>query len=120
MTNVAPPLDLHDFRDRSKRIADARAKARDDFKLAKEQEDTHNHSYLLEKAKLSAAFRSDGVAPSAIKELVEMDEEVIGYRCKRDEAATRRKTALLLIEDLSDRMTNLRRDFEASQRVEQG
>lgn len=112
---IAPPLDLHDYRERRDNIARARHKAVTERQEAALEASDAEHEYRKRKAVALARYRGEGMGAGEAEIMAEGD--VAEHRKKRDDALALRRSAQERIAELERNASMLRSEFEASQRV---
>ena len=114
MSQPQPALDLHDFRDKARKLAQARQEARRDRERYAEQEATAEHEYRKTLARVFAENREKGQPVGA--------SEILARAAAADAAKTRDiahslvRSCDLRIEELEANRAMLRTDFESGDR----
>jgi hypothetical protein len=116
VTAPQPTLDLHGFRVHAKAIADARSEARDAYLHHAELEANAKRDQRKTFGQVLARERSKG-EPVAVAEALGRAAAADHEHHAALEGALA-KAQLLLIDQKVDQLVNLRRDFDAGQRID--
>jgi hypothetical protein len=113
----APPIDLQDFRRRSRRIYDERLAARQRFEEHGLLEADAEHNYQVERAKKLMELRAAGKAQSEALVLAEGDSTVAEHKRTRNKEAVLKRAAAMHVEELERNAANLRAEATMSEGI---